>query len=148
MRNLNNKALGIMLIVAGLVWAMARVGIIEGPNFLLVLATILIAGYFLAGYRTPLLVAGTVLAAVGLFADTGEEGYLFFIFLGAAFAAVYLIEYTLHRNGTWALYPAGGLIVFGLFVMFVQNEDYAMWLGQLWPIALIALGILLLMPKR
>ncbi len=145
---MNSKALGIILIVAGLVWAMARVGVIEGPNFLLVLATILLASYFLTGYRTPLLVAGAVLAAIGLFADLGAEGYLFFMFLGGAFAAVYVIEYALHRGGTWALYPAGGLVAFGLFVMFVQNEEYAVWLGRLWPIALIALGILLLIPRK
>ncbi len=137
-----------MLIVIGAIWAFARMGAIEGPNFLVVLGAILIAAYFTTGYRTPLLIAGSVVAAIGLFSQLGGEGYLFFIFLAGAFATVYIVERLVGRDSTWAVYPAGALAAFGVFVMAVQYEEYLVWLPSLWPIALIALGLILLFPRR
>ena len=145
---MDNRALGIILIVIGAIWAFTRMGAIEGPSFLVVLGAIFVAAYFATGYRTPLLIAGSVISAVGLFSQLGGEGYLFFIFLAGAFAAVYIVEHLVGRNSTWALYPAGALAAFGVFVMAVQHEEYLLWLPSLWPIVLIALGLILLFPRR
>ncbi len=145
---MNNKALGIILITTGAIWALARTGAIQGPNFLIALGAILIAAYFATGYRLGLLVAGSIVAAIGLFADLGGEGYLFFIFLGGAFITVYIVERLLNKDSGWALYPAAGLIGFGIFILFVENEHYAAMIPTLWPIVLIALGLLLLIPRR
>jgi len=144
----NNRALGIMLIVVGGIWALARTGAIAGPNFLIVLGAAFISGYFITNHRTPLLIAGSVIMAVGIHAQLDPEGYIFFLLLGAAFATVYLVERLVHRDATWALYPAGGLVAFGAFVFLMQEEMYARLLPTLWPIALIAIGLILLLPRR
>ncbi len=155
-RSVDRRALGIILLVGGLIIFFGQLGIMSGDLFFLVITVGLISGYVISGFRTGLLVAGSCTGALAAFiavterSPEPERGYLFFLFMGLAFLIVFGVEYAVARRGRWALYP--GLIIgaFSAFV-YVQESGYlsfsiAYW--QFWPLLLIIAGLLVLYSGR
>jgi hypothetical protein len=152
---LSSRALGIILVVAGLLIYFANVGIFAGEFVLIGIGAAFIAVYFMARRHTGFLVAGCVITAVGLFAAVDrwfpgrDHGYLFFLMLALAFAAVYLVESFVRREAVWALYVSLGLGVFSAFIMIVENDPPLFrGVASFWPILLVGLGIWLLVDSQ
>jgi len=76
------------------------------------------------------------LAGVTLFPDEGVlAGVVFFVGMAATFGLVYILPKPAGRL-TWALYPAGILLVIGILV-FLGAENL---MGFIWPVALLIAG--------
>ncbi|MCI0520012.1 MAG: hypothetical protein L0Z70_07100 [Chloroflexi bacterium] len=86
-----------------------------------------------------------VMFTLALMAGVGEvisgvaTGGLFFLGLGATFAAVALLPNSVGKM-SWAWYPAGALVLMGVLVT-AFSSDVA---NLVWPIALIGAGLLIL----
>ena len=150
---MNARGLGIFLIAAGLVSLVSQAGLLSGNYFLVSLGVVFLAAYFIGGYRSGFLVAGSIIFAVGLFSivDSYEYafsgGYLFFLFLALAFLGIYVGEKIAGRTSDWPLYPAVGLLGFSGFIYAAENDLIADAF-RFWPVLLIVIGLLLLIPRR
>ncbi len=161
---MNRKWLGILLVVIGGISLLSNLGFYSGEFTLLIVGGLLLFMYYRSGdavYKRSqgLIIAGMIVTMVGLFAVVEEnfalgdqDGYLFFIFLGIAFFLVFLVH-TRHLDSLpvgkrrWPLYPAVGLWGFGLFVFLVEflERDLAeAILSNLFPVALIVIGVIML----
>ena len=70
--------------------------------------------------------------------------------LGLAFLAI-LIHTSAFKKWDWPIYPAAALILFGLFVIFVDNNDFIQnleYLNYITPVVLIGLGGFFLYQNR
>jgi len=159
-----NSKIGIILILAGIVLLLSQLGLIPGLSFLFLLGFGFIAAYIILGGRKEysyvgFLIPGVILVAVATFAaleeTAGPEGVnpgLFFILLGLSFLAVFLIHTYWFKgpdqgNRFWPLFPAGGLLLFGVFIGAVTTErwtEYLDLLNYIWVVALIAVGVWLM----
>jgi len=84
----------------------------------------------------------------GMLSPAGSGG-LFFVFLGLGFLAVYAIA--ARAQAVWPVLPGMLLIGFGAFVQATSNGvPFAQfwWLGQYWPLSLVAIGAWLLLRDR
>jgi hypothetical protein len=76
----------------------------------------------------------TALAAQGF--DTGG---IFFLGLGLTFLLVFILPAPTGRN-TWAIFPAGALLLVGIFILASATE----LINYVWPALLILLGLVLI----
>ncbi len=153
--------LGVLLIVVGLFIFIGHFVDMPGNLFLFFLSAAFFFVWSYLGGRSSysgvgFLIPACVLLAIALYSsvdrfvvDTVFEGSLFFMLLGGAFLLVYgLHTRTAGREGgekNWPLYPAGGLVAFGLFVLLVQSFENYDWLARIiFPVILIAGGAYLL----
>ncbi|TDO92056.1 hypothetical protein DFR79_10882 [Halanaerobium saccharolyticum] len=151
---MDKKKIGILLIAIGVFILLNTLNLISDDIFLYLLSGGFLFTYFMLGARKHygnigFLIPGTVLLAIALFSDLERiefinnlGGGVFFILLGLAFAAV-LIHTSAFEKWDWPIYPAGALIIFGVFVVFVENNDYIQnqeYLNYITPIVLIILG--------
>ncbi len=133
--------LGIGLVLAIRSFAPGVPGSWAGSIFLGLLGVAFVAVYLMRSSNWWAIIPGgtlltlAVVAAIDSGARRGEGGALFLIGLGVTFLLVYLAP-TQHGRMTWALFPAGMLLVLG----FVSGVGSTVWFGAVWPILLIAAG--------
>jgi hypothetical protein len=159
-RNMGQILVGLILLFLGGFFLLSNFGLLRGEGFLIFLGLAFVAAYVLAGRNVGLLVPGTVLVATGAFSyfehlrflGVRSSGGWFFVFLGLAFAAVFVIDSPGRTHPpVWALFPAAGLGLFGLFVMATETLPRSFWRlsGTWWPAILILLGAAIaLRPRR
>jgi hypothetical protein len=85
---------------------------------------------------------------MGILGPAGEDvGGLWSVALAVAFAAIWLIGYTRGRRSMWPLWAAG---IFGLIGIAQLSGRLINMpsLNFLWPVVIIAVGVLLLMNAR
>lgn len=157
----NKNILAVVLIGAGILSLLGNTGWFDGEIFLFIVSLGFFAGYFAMGGRgrkgsVGLLIPACIIFAIAAYAVLENnvslnnlEGSLFFLFLGSAFMAVYLIHTMWIREGSsgerkWPVITAVCIYVFGLFIFLVEYVDWEYArpiLENLWPIGLIIAGI-------
>ncbi|NBG86926.1 hypothetical protein [Isachenkonia alkalipeptolytica] len=161
---MDRKWLGLLLIIIGGIFSLSNLGYYPGEFTLMIVGILLVVTYYRSGdsvYRRKqgLLITGAIVTMVGLFAVIEQnlpvgnrDGYLFFVFLGIAFLAVFLIH-TRHLKTLplgkrrWPLYPAAALGGFALFVFVVEFMDQDLIepvLNNAFPVGLIVVGVILI----
>jgi len=151
---MDKKKIGILLIAIGIFILLNTLNLISDDIFLYLLSGGFLFTYFMLGARkhygnVGFLIPGTVLLAIALFSDLQRielidslGGGFFFIMLGLAFTAV-LIHTNAFEKWDWPIYPAASLILFGIFIIFIDNNDFIQnleYLNYITPVILIALG--------
>jgi hypothetical protein len=147
---------GVLLILAGILIGLKEMDILPQINFLFILAGGFLAAYFLNRKRPGFLITGCILAAVATHSTlddmiSGFPGSSFFILLGLAFLAVFLIHTISQKaeSGStyiWPLYPGLALCLFGLFILVLEEDliEFTPALTEiLLPILLIGVGLLI-----
>lgn len=156
---MEKKKLGIILIVIGFFILFNSLNLIGEDVFLYLLSGGFLLAYFLLGARKHyrnigFLIPGAVLLAVALFSDLQNleffnnlGGGLFFILLGFAFFIVFI-----HTNAftkwDWPIYPAASLILFGIFIIFLEKSDFLAelrYINYIISLVLIAVGAYILL---
>ncbi len=143
--------LGIFLIAFGLLLLVQRTQVLSGDYFLIILGLALIASYFVTvQHRTGLLVAGSILIAIGAYSNLPirlNADYLFFLSLGMAFAFVVIAEKIVGRTTIWPLYPAFAL-AFVSIIIYAAQHGLASAIIPYWPVVLILAGAIVLLSAR
>jgi CDP-diglyceride synthetase len=162
MKNKNTWA--IVLIGIGVLSLLKNTGWFDGEIFLFIVSLGFCAGYLFTGGRSRrgsvgLLIPACIIFAVAAFSTLESninlynlDGTLFFLFLGTAFMAVYLIHTMWIRESSrgeriWPAITGACIYAFGGFVFLVEyaNWEYAKpILENLWPIGLIAAGVIII----
>jgi hypothetical protein len=109
------------------------------------------SGWFIPGGILTGLGAGTGMVVSPLTARFGgDEGGWFLLFLAAGFLLVPILTAVFsHETHWWALIPAGIIGLVGLAVLFGgAYMDVLEWVGKIWPVALITVGVLVLWKAR
>lgn len=158
---MDKKKIGVLLVVIGIFILLNTLNLISDEIFLYLLSGGFIFTYFILGGRKHyrnigFLIPGSILLAIALFSDLQRlesfdslGGGLFFIMLGLAFLVVF-IHTTAFEKWDWPIYPAAALIIFGIFVLFVENSDFIQkleYLNYITPLVLIAVGGFFLLKK-
>lgn len=159
---MNKKKLGILLITIGIFLILNTLNLVNDNIFLYLLSGAFFFSYFMLGARKHyrnigFLIPGSILLAIALFSDLQRVDFIndlgggvYFVLLGLAFLVI-LIHSSAFDNWKWPLYPAGVLIFFGAFVIFLDNSDFIEklnYLNYIIPIALIVIGALLIYLKE
>ena len=156
---------GIILIVLGLVFFVATQGMFNfdwgniWPIFPMLVGAGIIAMAFTAdstGGRVGAVIGGTIPLLVGAFffaitmgafewGDMGALWPVFPIIVGLAFVAGYFAGDREQPGLLWSAAIIGGI---GLLFLFITTTSVGYGiLAQLWPLALIAVGVLMLVPR-
>ena len=159
---MDKTKVGILLIVIGIFILFNTLNLISDDVFLYLLSGGFIFTYFMLGARKHygnigFLIPGVILLANALFSDLQQiefinnlGGGFFFIILGLAFVVV-LIHTNAFEKWDWPIYPAGTLIIFGVFIIFIDNNDFIQnikYLNYITPVVLIFLGSFLLYQNK
>lgn len=159
---MDKKKLGILLITIGVFILLNTLNLISDDIFLYLLSGGFLLTYFVLGARKHyrnigFLIPGAILLSIALFSDLQRietfdnlGGGFFFVMLGLAFFVV-LIHTSAFEKWDWPIYPGTALILFGLFVLFVDNNDFIQnleYLNYVTPVILIALGGFFLYQNR
>ena len=159
---MSKKKIGILLIAIGVFILLNTLNLISDEIFLYLLAGGFIFTYFMLGAtkhygNIGFLIPGSILLAIALFSDLQRIDFIdnlgggfFFIMLGLAFIVV-LIHTNFFKKWDWPIYPAGALILFGVFVIFVDNNDFIQnleYLNYITPVVLIGIGGYLLYQNK
>jgi hypothetical protein len=158
-RDAGQVLLGAILLFVGGFFILRDLGYVRGENILMFVGLGFIVSYLFAGRRAGLLVPGTILVAIGTFTSlqqmrfwhSGAGPGWFFILLGLAFAAIFVIDSAGRAEPTvWPLYPAAALCVFGLLALSVDSIPslYRILGRDMWPVLLIVLGLVILFKPR
>lgn len=161
-----SSAVGFILLALGIVLLLNQFGWIGPHVFLYFLVLGFFGGYRWAGAahrysNIGLLIPGCILLAMALFNDIERlfDGLWlgpawFFLLLAAAFLAVYFVHTRV--SGTdkgsrqWPLYPAGGLLGFGIFITLVSHLEVLKTspiVNYVIPLVLIGAGVLIILRK-
>jgi hypothetical protein len=148
--------MGILLITIGVFMLLNTFNLVSDNIFLYLLSAGFLITYIMLGARKHyrnigFLIPASILTSIALsndlqriyFIDNLGNG-VFYLLLGLAFLII-LIHSSAFENWDWPLYPGGSLIVFGLFVIFLDKSKYMQnlnYLNYIIPIILIALGSL------
>lgn len=154
--NYGSVVFGLLLVFAGIFFLASNFGVLRGENFLIFLGLAFVVSYYFTGRQVGLLVPGFVLIALGSFFSLQhlwwfrprQSGGWLFIFLGLAFAMVFIVDSVGRPHPTvWPLFPGAGLLVFGLIVTATEVLPRAFWhfTGTWWPALLILLGLAILL---
>ncbi len=165
---MNRTVIGIMLVVLGVLFLLGNLGFLSGALVMLLVGGGFLFFYYSSGKKASnrklgLLIPGAILIMISIYNFLVEslridyvEGYLFFIMLAVAFVAIYFIH-TRHLKEltkgkrTWPLYPALGLFVFGILILFerqLESETVSVILTNIFPILLIIAGIIIVIKTR
>jgi hypothetical protein len=156
----NRLAAGLVLIGLGVFFLVAQ--FIQAQWMGLLILPLLSAGFLLWGLFTRnsgLLVPGGILGGIGLgtyltsgpFVETGEQtqGGVFLLAFAAGWALIVVLSLAIRRAQWWPLIPGGIMAVIGLALLaggaWVQVLE---WLGKLWPLALVAIGLGVLLRRK
>jgi hypothetical protein len=162
-----NTFLGIMLIIIGIAWTLSNLDLISGQWIMPFIGIIFLIAYLYRGGAQKnsaigFLIAGCIIFMIGFFAAINDifylgifEGSLFFLFLGTAFLPVYAIHtrhYANQESGNykWPLYAGFIIIIFSLFILFVETARIPIMqkiYPILWPAGLIILGLYIIFGK-
>jgi len=149
---------GILLITIGLFMLLNTFDLVSDNIFLYLLSAGFLISYILLGARKNyrnigFLIPASILTSIALASDLQRIDFVnnlgsgvFFILLGISFLVI-LIHSSAFENWDWPLYPGGSLIIFGLFVIFLDNSQFMQnlsYLNYLIPIILIGSGVLLI----
>jgi hypothetical protein len=156
---------GIMLIVLGLVFFVATQGAfnLDWENIWPIFPMLVGAGILAMAFtsdnsagRAGAVIGGTIPLLVGAFffsittgvfdwSDMGTLWPVFPIIVGLAFVAGYFAG---NREQPGLLWPAAIIGGTGLVFLFITTTSVGYGIiGQLWPLALIAVGVLMLVPR-
>ena len=143
--------LGGALVVLGVLLLVGKRMHLGDSFWLIALGSMFLLGYF--GMRSyGMLIPGGILTGLGVGAAAGHTG----LGLGLGFISIFLIDTLIYRKGTnrsagtshwWPLIP--GLIITGDAVTDLNPSFFGSWtrvLGDWWPLVLVLLGGLLLVP--
>ena len=159
---MDKKKLGILLIAVGIFILLNTFNLLSDDIFLYLLSGGFIFTYFMLGARKHyrnigFLIPGAILLSIALFSDLERidiiaqlGGGFFFVILGLSFVAV-LFHTSAFEKWDWPIYPAAALIIFGLFVIFVDNSDFIQnlkYLNYITPLILIIVGGILLYQNK
>lgn len=156
----NNSVSGLILVGLGLILLISQFINFDLPESLALLIMPALGAMFLVwGSLTRnggLLIPGGILSGVGwgAYAVAGpfaiwqgdREGGVVLIFLGLGFALITLVTAVFtDKTHWWALIPGTIIAIVGLAILFGGALlTMLIWVGKLWPLALILLGISLL----
>jgi hypothetical protein len=151
---------GLILIAIGLIALIAQFVTFDLPENIGLLIVPGLGALFLAWgiltHNAGLMIPGGILSGVGwgIYAISGpfaiwqgdNEGGVFLIFLGLGFGLITLATAVFTKETHWWALIPGGIIAFvGTAVLFGGALLTALaWVGKLWPLALILLGISIL----
>lgn len=159
---MENKLLGIILILFGAFWFLGNLNIIRGDFTLIIVGIGFIIAYYFTGNKGSkrnlgFIIPGCITLMVGSFAllesnrSLGSfSGSLFFLFIGTAFWMIYFIH-TLHYcpkgsgSRNWPMYTGAALYAFSGFILMVELFRFRYFrfiLINLWPIAFIIAGLI------
>lgn len=136
--------LGLILVGGGILFLLDQLNIfgITGNLVLPIIGGVFMYAYFTTrqGHRIGFLIPGAILLGIGVgqlisslsVPQLWSRGDVTVLTLGLGFCLIWALE----RRHWWALIPGGILLMVGLSSLFA--------IAQLWPLALIALGIYLL----
>lgn len=150
---------GLFLIGLGLLFLAAQ--FIQAQWMGLLILPLLSAGFLLWGLfarNSGLLVPGGILGGIGLgtyltsgpFVEAGEQtqGGVFMLSFAAGWALIVLISFAINRTQWWPLIPGGIMAVIGGALLaggaWMQVLE---WLGKLWPMVLIGIGVSILLRR-
>lgn len=113
----------------------------------------------LLGRSTGLLVPGGILSGLGAgaylvaapFAAASEmaQGGLFLLAFAGGWALIVILSWFIGQRVLWPLIPGGSLAVIGALLLAGSAGVLALeWIGRLWPLALIAGGVIVLLRRR
>lgn len=159
-----NNIWAIVLIGIGVLSLLKNTGWFDGEIFLFIVSLGFFAGYFFTGGKSKrgsvgLLIPACIIFAVAAFSTLESninlnnlDGTLFFLFLGTAFMAVYLIHTMwIKESGRgqriWPAITGICIYAFGAFVFLAEYADFKYAypiLENLWPIGLIAAGVIVI----
>jgi hypothetical protein len=141
---------GLVLIGIGVAFLVSRIVPGAGIYVVLGIGIALLVGFFIT--RSPgLLIPGGIVSGVGLGIVLTEAyggdvgGGLFLLSLGGGFLLVTLLSALFRPEPAywWALIPGGILVTIGLVTLAgTQGEQVRQLIGDLWPLALIAIGVI------
>ncbi|MFW5788184.1 MAG: hypothetical protein ACOC21_01140 [Halanaerobiales bacterium] len=157
-------ALGLILIILGVVWLLESMFIIRVDLTLIIIASFLGILYYLSGNNSSrrslgLLIAASVVLMVGIHSILNDlyylgawDGILFFFLLGSAFWLVYFLH-TRHvegrTGGGWPSYVGWALYAFAGFIYLVEYVGISQGIFKyIWPIALIVVGLLIVLRNK
>ena len=160
---MGRKSLGLILILLGVLFLLSNLGFFSGAIVLWIIGGSFLFFYYNSGKSNSnrnlgLLIPGMIIIAVGVYdflnktlGITAIEGVTFLIFLGIAFIGIYLIHTRHSENGgfgerNWPLFPALGLFAVSLLSLLekhLESELIAQILGNMFPIVLIIVGIVI-----
>ncbi len=153
---MNKLKLGILLITIGIFMLLNTFSLVSDNIFLYLLSAGFLITYIMLGARKHFrnigfLISASILSFIALSSDLQKIDFInnlgsgvFFILLGIAFLVI-LFHSSAFENWDWPLYPAGTLIFFGAFVIFLNNSQFMQnlnYLNYIIPISLIGLGSL------
>lgn len=159
---MDKKKLGVLLITIGVFVLLNTLNLINDDIFLYLLSGGFFIAYFMLGARKHyrnlgFLIPASVLLAIALFEDLQRielvdsmGGGFFFIMLGLSFLLVF-IHTSAFKKWDWPIYPAAALIIFGLFVIFIDNSEFIQnleYLNYITPLLLIGFGIYFLYKNK
>lgn len=151
--NKGSFLLGIILIIAGIIFGLQTTNLLPGSSFLFILGAAFLAGYVVSGRKLGLLIPGCIITAIAAFSTLAEifpnfPGAYMLVFLGLAFISIYLIH-TLRMSGksfassVWPLYPGSILLSIGFIILLLEDNILglnARTIGLIFPILLILCG--------
>lgn len=157
----NNLVWGLILLAAGVFSGLSAFGVVTGSSFLLIVSAGFFIAYFAGQRNLGFLIPACIIASIGLF-DVVEqnlpqaEGSWFFLFLSAAFLAVFFIHTIRIKSlewGTryWPLFPAISLLLIGGLVLMIEHEFLGInpeHLGLVMPVVLIIIGAAMLLKGK
>ncbi|MBK8900333.1 MAG: hypothetical protein IPM53_04055 [Anaerolineaceae bacterium] len=157
----NNSVSGLFLVALGLIFLAGQFVTFDLSESLGLLVVPTLGALFLVwGILTRnsgLMIPGGILSGIGWGAYAIEgpfaiwqgdsEGGVFLIFLGLGFGLITLVTAVFtNKTHWWALIPGSIIAFVGLAVLFGGALlTLLTWVGKLWPLALILLGISLLL---
>ena len=112
------------------------------------------AGWFIPGGVLSGIGLGALLSERGLVAGDPAEGGLFLLAFAAGWLSITLLSSLFtEQPQRWALIPAGVMALIGTPLLLGAVGEAALaavmgWLAFLWPLALIALGLVVLLRRR
>lgn len=150
---------GVVLIALGILFFLGNWGVsfdlFEGPLFLLLPAVIFLSWGIVVRNPGPM-IPGGILTGIGLGAyltelnGTMDEGGLFMFGFAAGWVLITLLSAVFtDETHWWPLIPASIMGLIGFAVLFGGIAlQLLTWLGQLWPLALIGLGVYIILKER
>lgn len=160
---MKNKALGFLLVIFGFLWLLGNLNFFNGDFTLIIVGCGFLTAYYFFQDNSKkrnigFIIPGCITLMIGIHSlvqsnlNLGDlEGSIFFLFLGTAFWMIYFIHnYHVYPKGSgsrnWPAFIGSGLYAFSLMILLIEFYDFkpvAIVLRNIWPIALISAGLII-----